>query len=93
MTPGLPSALLFAASDGKHRPASHPCLHGVAVSTASHTDPLVGWRIRAKRIAKGWSQYDLADRLGVSRPAVSYWEAGINRPTAEYAARLREMLG
>jgi transcriptional regulator with XRE-family HTH domain len=35
---------------------------------------------RAIRRAAGVSQQELADAIGVSRQAVSYWEAGLRRP-------------
>lgn len=36
------------------------------------------WTLEALRINKGWTQQDVADRLGVSRYAVMNWEK--NRP-------------
>jgi Zn-dependent peptidase ImmA (M78 family)/transcriptional regulator with XRE-family HTH domain len=36
----------------------------------------VGQRIRAIREARGWTQSDLAARLGRTQTAVSYWESG-----------------
>jgi transcriptional regulator with XRE-family HTH domain len=36
----------------------------------------VGQRIRASREARGWTQGDLAARLGRTQTAVSYWESG-----------------
>ncbi len=39
------------------------------------TTPLtVGARIRAARLAQGWTQDDLAQAVGVSRSAVAQWE-------------------
>lgn len=87
------SALLFAASDGRHLPASHPVLSGVPVNpAAAERTVLSGWRIRALRIARGMTQYDLAAEVGVSRPAVAQWESGHARPSSEHEARLREVL-
>jgi Zn-dependent peptidase ImmA (M78 family)/DNA-binding XRE family transcriptional regulator len=37
---------------------------------------LVGQRIREARVWRGWSQGDLAARLGRTQTAVSYWEGG-----------------
>ncbi len=34
----------------------------------------VGARIRAARLARGMTQHDLADEVGVSRSAVAQWE-------------------
>lgn len=94
MNPYAPTSLVYAASDGRHRPASHPVLGGVAARPDS--DPvkgaLTGWRIRALRIVRGMTQYDLADAVGVTRPAVARWETGNWHPTAEHEARLREVL-
>jgi transcriptional regulator with XRE-family HTH domain len=40
----------------------------------------LGRRIAALRYQLGWTQQELADRLGVSRVAVSHLEAGLNVP-------------
>ncbi|HWW52347.1 MAG TPA: helix-turn-helix transcriptional regulator [Acidimicrobiales bacterium] len=40
----------------------------------------LGRRIGALRNELGWTQQELADRLGVSRAAVSHLEAGLNVP-------------
>lgn len=36
----------------------------------------MGERIRALRIAKGLSQQELADQLGITKGAVMHWETG-----------------
>ena len=94
MSAHLPTSLVYAATDGKHRPSSHPVLSGVPVQRRAESPlaPLSGWRIRALRIVKGMSQYDLAAAMGVSRPAVAQWESGAYRPSEEHMARLREVL-
>lgn len=38
----------------------------------------LGQRIQQLRKAKGFSQEELADRVGVSRQAVSKWESGVS---------------
>ena len=43
----------------------------------------VAERIQALRKAKGISQEELADKLGVSRQAVSKWESGQSSPDLE----------
>jgi transcriptional regulator with XRE-family HTH domain len=40
----------------------------------------LGRRIAARRNGLGWTQQELADRLGVSRAAVSHLEGGLNIP-------------
>ncbi|GAC1588830.1 MAG: helix-turn-helix domain-containing protein [Acidimicrobiales bacterium] len=43
--------------------------------------PSLGRRIAARRGALGWTQQELADRLGASRTAVSHLEAGLSVPS------------
>lgn len=38
----------------------------------------IGGNIAALRRAKGLTQEQLADRLGISAPAVSKWETGVS---------------
>src|SRR5438067_12631468 len=40
----------------------------------------LGRRVASFRTALGWTQQELADRLGVSRVAVSHIEAGLREP-------------
>jgi len=47
------------------------------------TDKFIGTRIKAARRARGLSQGKLADKLGISRSAVSQWEAGDTTPSSE----------
>lgn len=51
------------------------------------TTTLAG-RIASLRGQRGWTQQQLADRLGISRVAVSHLEAGINSPDARTVALL-----
>lgn len=48
--------------------------------------------IRARRQELKLSQVYVADRLGVSRQAVSKWEAGRSEPTASNLVDLAELL-
>ena len=50
-------------------------------------------RIGVLRTARGWTQQQLADRLGISRVAVSHLEAGINSPDARTVALLGSAFG
>ena len=48
-------------------------------------------RIQALRKTKGMSQEELADRLGVSRQAVSKWETGQSTPDLERVAGMSRL--
>lgn len=54
-------------------------LHELAEYRANHNPPL--------------SRSALADMMGVSRAAVSRWEAGKRRPDKQYVPRLAELTG
>ena len=43
----------------------------------------VGQRIRAARLAKGWTQQDLADHSGIARANIARMEAGKHAPRVE----------
>jgi len=48
----------------------------------------LGTRIATHRKALGWTQQELADRLGASRTAVSHLEAGLSTPSERTVAML-----
>lgn len=52
----------------------------------------IGNRIRKYREAKGISQIQLADLIGVSNSRISNWEQGLNRPDADILASLCQAL-
>jgi len=52
----------------------------------------LGNRIREARKAKNWSQHDLANRAGVSRPTIARIESGTNVSTVRLA-KITEALG
>ena len=47
---------------------------------------------RETRKTLGARQTDIAQVLGVTRQAVSQWEAGVRRPSAEHAAAYGRLL-
>ena len=49
-------------------------------------------RIEEFRKKKGWSQYVLADKLGVARSLVGRWERGDTIPSLEWAILLARTL-
>lgn len=48
-------------------------------------------RLRALRLALGIPQWRLADKAGVSRQAVTNWEAGIREPDYETLVKMSEV--
>jgi transcriptional regulator with XRE-family HTH domain len=55
--------------------------------------PELGRRIADQRAKRGWTQADLAGRLGVSRTAVSHTEAGLSIPGERTVALLAGLFG
>ena len=53
----------------------------------------LGLRIAALREGKAWSLDELAERLGVSRQAVWYWETGQRTPRAELFTKIAHTFG
>ncbi|MEM9168226.1 MAG: helix-turn-helix transcriptional regulator [Pseudomonadota bacterium] len=52
----------------------------------------IGDRIRAARKAAGLNQSALAERLGVTQPAVANWESGVHDPRRIMLAKLSDAL-
>ena len=53
----------------------------------------LGEKLLKMRKARGWSQEELAERVGVSRQAVSRWEADSAKPDADKLIVLCDLLG
>ncbi len=56
-------------------------------------DAAVGRNVRIRRMAKGLSQSQLADRLGVTFQQVQKYEKGTNRIGSSRLVRIAEILG
>lgn len=94
LIPGHRSALLFAATSRKHRPESHPLLGGKRPASI-HVDPRPEWNgaiLRDRRVTLGLSQRQLADAIGCTRVAVSWWESG-HTPTAVHWDAIERVIG
>jgi transcriptional regulator with XRE-family HTH domain len=50
-------------------------------------------RIAALRQSRGWTMEELAERLGVSRQSVWYWESGKRHPKRPMVARIAALFG
>jgi transcriptional regulator with XRE-family HTH domain len=53
----------------------------------------IGTKIIEKRKEKGLTQEELADHLGISKPAVSKWESGQSYPDITLLLRLSAATG
>lgn len=51
----------------------------------------MGNRIKKLRVARDWTQQELADRAGVSKQAVSFWETNRNPMSREKLQTLCEL--
>ena len=46
-------------------------------------DNLIGKSIKENRIAQNYTQKQLAQKIGVTHAAISYWENGVNIPNVK----------
>jgi transcriptional regulator with XRE-family HTH domain len=53
----------------------------------------LGDRIRGLRLKKHWTQYNLAEKVGVTREAVSYWELNRRTPAIGTLEKIAQVLG
>lgn len=51
----------------------------------------IGKRIEELRIAEGWSQTELANKVGVSQGTVSQWESGARVPSGDCVVTLAQI--
>ena len=57
-------------------------------------NPPLGTELRDRRVGRGWTQGELAARIGVSEGAVvAAWENNHHNPNDEHAAQLVELFG
>ena len=54
---------------------------------------IIADRIQYLRKQKGYSQEELADKVGVSRQAVSKWESGASDPSTTNLMALAKLFG
>mgnify|MGYP002521084646 FL=1 len=46
-------------------------------------DNLIGKSIKDNRLTQGYTQKQLAQKIGVTHAAISYWENGVNIPNVK----------
>jgi len=61
--------------------------------TPAHTQRLLARNVRARRLHKSWTQYDLADETGLRQALVSEIEAGKANPTLLSLHKIASALG
>ncbi|MCC4467311.1 helix-turn-helix transcriptional regulator [Limosilactobacillus reuteri] len=49
--------------------------------------------LKSLRYQKGYTQADVANKLGVTIPTVSSWERGLSKPYPKYIPKLADILG
>ena len=52
---------------------------------------MIADRIKALREEKGYTQTDLAKKLGITRSGVNAWEMGISVPSTQYVVELADL--
>jgi transcriptional regulator with XRE-family HTH domain len=75
--------------------ASEKCLYNLPVMAgrpATKEAPLFGQRLTALRKHKGWTQTQLAKRIGTTREMVDYYERRSPNPSLEVIQKLAEAL-
>ena len=53
----------------------------------------IGKSIKSNRLAAGLTQIQLAQLIGVTHAAISYWENGVNIPNVLDCIRIADVLG
>lgn len=76
----MPAKLCYAWDIMPGRPTTKPT-------------PAFGARLAALRQERAWTQAQLAEKLGVSVKAVTYYEREVSSPTTRTLARVAEALG
>lgn len=56
-------------------------------------DNIIGKSIKVNRMAQNYTQKQLAQKIGVTHAAISYWENGINIPNVKDCWLLADALG
>ena len=51
-----------------------------------------GERIAKKRHEKGWTQHELAKRMGLNSKSIKDWESGVSLPSAKNIIKLCSLL-
>lgn len=87
-TPEAPAPSPSGTGQAPAAPPRRPGLHRRAAQ-----QPVTGQQIRERRKALGWTQAQLAEKVGLSRPFIALVEQGRRILSPDDLARVREALG
>ncbi len=62
-------------------------------TTESSPQPQPRVRLAEARLSRGWSQHEVAERIGTNYVNVSRWERGITKPTPYFRRKLCQLFG
>jgi|GEM_PF-826120 len=68
-------------------------LNGPFGSDATPDSNSLGSRIKRSRLEQGWSQEELATKVGTYQTVISQWETGRAKPNRQYKRKLESVLG
>lgn len=68
-------------------PATNPYTADMAGRPPINEAPVFGRNLAARRKARGWTQPQLAEMLGISVDMLTYYERRAKNPTAEFVAK------
>lgn len=88
VTGGTSAHAPSTAGEAPPAPPRRPGLHRRAAQ-----QPVTGQQIRERRKALGWTQAQLAEKVGLSRPFIALVEQGRRILSPDDLARVREALG
>ncbi|HEX7771757.1 MAG TPA: helix-turn-helix transcriptional regulator [Pyrinomonadaceae bacterium] len=75
---------------------TQPYTSGIMIGTGrpqTKDAPAFGKRLATTRIAKGWSQTELAERLNTTLKMIDYYERRAHNPSVEFVRQAARVLG
>ena len=66
--------------------------HSAFYASRMNSDWIGGWIAQARK-ARGWTQDQLGERLGVTKANVSHWETGKHEPSFGQLLKIKDLTG
>jgi ribosome-binding protein aMBF1 (putative translation factor) len=92
-TPAAAAALPPAEAPPAQLPPGEPPARKTGLHRRAAEQAVSGAQIRAQRLARGWTQAELAQRVRLSRPFIALVEQGRRILAPDDLSRVREALG